>query len=147
MSPRHLPWHFGNFIIIPNSSFNIKKYQPFERLLAYGTEVVNLIYTHAACVATAPYSIDEVSAAFDEACLALLDEIAPFLAEVMLGGDVLLPWFGVREIHWVVIAVGIFVGKTTETVSELMHDNRAERLVFGGSESVAVVDASTAVFC
>ena len=79
MSPRHLPWHFGNFIIIPNSSFNIKKYQPFERLLAYGTEVVNLIYTHAACVATAPYSIDEVSAAFDEACLASVDELRRYV--------------------------------------------------------------------
>ena len=112
-----------------------------------GTEVIHLVHSHAACLATAPYTVDEVSAAFHQSCLPLLDEVAPFLTEVMLGGDVLLPGFGVGEIHRVVVAVGIFVGKTTETVSELMHDNRAEPLVFGGSESVAVVDASTAVFC
>ena len=65
----------------------------------------------------------------------------------MLGGDVLLPGFGVGEIHRVVVAVGIFVGKTTETMSELMHNDGAERLVLGWGEGVAVVYASTTVFC
>ena len=59
----------------------------------------------------------------------------------------MLPGFGVGEIHRVVVAVGIFVGKTTETMSELMHNDGAERLILCRSECIAVVYASTTVFC
>ena len=64
----------------------------------------------------------------------------------MLGGDVLLPGLSVGEIHRVVVAVGVFVGKSAEAVAELVDNHWAELLVLGGGECVAVIDAAAAVF-
>ena len=72
--------------------------------------------------------------------------VSPFRTEVSESRDVLLPRLYLREIirriHVVII---ILVTEGTETMSELVDDNRPETGVMGGGEGIGIVYSSAAV--
>lgn len=77
------------------------------------------------------------------------DHVGPLGIEGGEGRDVLLPGFysvGEKVFHGIVVIVKIFVGKSAETMTELMNDNGPEKAVAGSSESVEIIYASAAIF-
>lgn len=114
--------------------------------LADGAEGLGGVCPHAAILAWAPDAFRLVASAFYKPGNTLVIKVFPFAAEISLRGDVLLPRLGVRVVILnELVVVGIFIGQSTEAVSELVDDNRTEKIVVGGRESVRIVDASAAV--
>ena len=126
-------------------SAGVEIYEADEGLLADETELRLLVGAHTAVFETAPDTMGEIAAAFDEARLLLAHQVLPFSVKVVLGGKVWLPGLGVGKVHWVVVAVGIFVTQSTETVAELMYDYRSERGTVGIGECIAIVDSAAAI--
>lgn len=120
--------------------------------LAYGAEVLDAIVPHSTGFGGAPDTFEHIAAAFVEPDLAILfghlltNHIGPLGSKVNLAGDVGFPWFDAIGIDVQrFVGVGIFIGQTSETVTELMDHHGAELSVLCHGEVVHIEDAATTI--
>ena len=125
--------------------FRIETDETVEGLLTDGTEVGLLVGAHTTVGLTAPDALGLIAATFDERSASLVDEVLPLLTEIVHGGEIGLPRFGIGEIHRVVLAIGVLVAKTAEGMTKLVNDHRLELIASGIAEIIGIIDASTAV--
>ena len=138
----------------------IEAYKLIERVLACRAEIRPFVVAHTAAVGRAVYTLGAVASAFEcshrisgsLSCRSrnrgvLGDDRLPLRCEIGEGGDVRFPWFDVFGIQCrhLLGGVEVFVGETSEAMSEFMHYHWTEVGILRCGEGIAVVDSAAAI--
>lgn len=99
-----------------------------------------LVASHPAVGIGPVNPVESIARAFKEA---RVGNVFPLSAKVYTRCDVALPGFHILRVHGhLLIVVGIFVGESTKTVTELMHHHFFRIFVVDGGEQIFAIDTA-----